>query len=200
MNIVDDRHRCRPAGTERWLRDGFLDAELMLPLSIVERQACYYVFREPAEICQNMFLATEALGLGGWKHCGPITSTLTTTTGSSVRAPTGRRTRRTWRLGTGDVDAAMIEVSSGGDQFPELRILVGHIGVPWLGEMLSLVMNDTSAYKVIRYPKDLVDYMRRSNRQKVLFGSNHPFWPASECLADFEKLGLSEKAAIFKLN
>ena len=87
----------------------------------------------------------------------------------------------------------MIEVSSGGDQFPELRILAGHIGVPWLGEMLSLVKNDTSAYKVIRYPKDLVDYMRRSNRQKVLFGSNHPFWPACECLADFDKLGLSEK-------
>jgi hypothetical protein len=70
MNIVDDRHGCRPAGTERWLKDGFLNAERMLPLSIVERQACYYVFSEPAAICQNMFLATEALGLGGWKHCG----------------------------------------------------------------------------------------------------------------------------------
>ena len=42
----------------------------MLPLSLVERQACYYIFSEPATICQNMFLATEALGLGGWKHCG----------------------------------------------------------------------------------------------------------------------------------
>ena len=70
MNIVDDRHGCRPAGTDRWLKDGFLDAERMLPLSIVERQACYYVFSEPAAICQNMSLATEALGLGGWKHCG----------------------------------------------------------------------------------------------------------------------------------
>jgi len=70
MNIVDDRHRCRPAGTDRWLKDGFLDAERVLPLSIVERQACYYVFSEPAAICQNMFLATEALGLGGWMHCG----------------------------------------------------------------------------------------------------------------------------------
>ncbi len=70
MNIVDDRHGFRPAGTERWLKDGFLDAERVLPLSILERQACYYVFSEPAAICQNMFLATEALGLGGWKHCG----------------------------------------------------------------------------------------------------------------------------------
>ena len=38
MNIVDDRRGCRPAGTERWLKDGFLNAERMLPLSIVERQ------------------------------------------------------------------------------------------------------------------------------------------------------------------
>src|SRR5262249_24975613 len=29
-----------------------------------------YTFSEPAAICQNMLLATEAVGLGGWKHCG----------------------------------------------------------------------------------------------------------------------------------
>jgi hypothetical protein len=70
MNIVDDRHGFRPAGTERWLKGGFLNTEQVLPLSVLERQACYYVFSEPAAICQNIFLATEALGLGGWKHCG----------------------------------------------------------------------------------------------------------------------------------
>ena len=73
LNIVDDRHGFRPAGTERWLKSGFLNAEQVLPLSILERQACYYVFSEPVSICQNMFLATEALGLGGWKHCGFLT-------------------------------------------------------------------------------------------------------------------------------
>ena len=70
LNVVDDRNGNRPAGTERWLKSGFLDSEQLLPLSLVERQACYYIFSEPATICQNMFLATEALGLGGWKHCG----------------------------------------------------------------------------------------------------------------------------------
>jgi nitroreductase len=70
FNIVDDRQGFRPAGTERWLKSKFLDGERVMPLSILERQACYYVFSEPAAICQNMFLATEALGLGGWKHCG----------------------------------------------------------------------------------------------------------------------------------
>jgi hypothetical protein len=63
-NIVDDRHGGLPAGTERWLQSRFLDAARILPLTIVERQACYYVFSEPAAIRQNIFLATEALGLG----------------------------------------------------------------------------------------------------------------------------------------
>jgi len=69
-NIVDDRHGFRSAGAERWLKRGFLDTERTMPLSVLERQACYYTFSEPAAICQNMLLATEALGLGGWKHCG----------------------------------------------------------------------------------------------------------------------------------
>ena len=69
-NIVDDRRGFCCAGSERWLRSGFLDAERTMPLSLLERQACYYTFSEPAAICQNLLLAAEALGLGGWKHCG----------------------------------------------------------------------------------------------------------------------------------
>src|SRR5215468_1781238 len=87
MSIVDDRHGFRPAGTERWLRDGFLNAEHVLPLSILERQACYYVFSEPAAICQNMFLATEALGLGGWKHCGFLSLEILPALGFSMVVP-----------------------------------------------------------------------------------------------------------------
>jgi hypothetical protein len=68
--IVDDRFDHRPAGTQEWVKNGFLDGEKVLPLSVLERQACYYLFAEPAIICQNMFLATEALGIGGWMHCG----------------------------------------------------------------------------------------------------------------------------------
>jgi hypothetical protein len=70
MNIVDDRYGFRPAGTEKWIKSGFLDERNIIPLSQVERQACYYMFSEPAVICQSMFLATEALGIGGWMHCG----------------------------------------------------------------------------------------------------------------------------------
>jgi predicted TIM-barrel fold metal-dependent hydrolase len=52
---------------------------------------------------------------------------------------------------------------------------------------------DTSAYTCTRYPAALVDYLRGHGRRKVLFGSNHPFWPAADCLAGFDTLGLDAK-------
>jgi hypothetical protein len=55
-NVVDDRRGCCSAGTERWLKSGFLDPNRTMPLSLIERQACYYTFSEPAAICQNMLL------------------------------------------------------------------------------------------------------------------------------------------------
>src|SRR6266481_9796019 len=70
MHVVDDRQGFRPAGTDKWVKSGFLDPKKILPLSVLERQACYFMWSEPAAICQNIFLATEALGLGGWMHCG----------------------------------------------------------------------------------------------------------------------------------
>jgi hypothetical protein len=74
--------------------------------------------------------------------------------------------------------------------FPELVIVAGHIGYPWTTEMIALATKypnlyiDTSAYKASRYPAELVDYLKRHGRAKVLFGSNHPAWPALECLRD----------------
>lgn len=81
-------------------------------------------------------------------------------------------------------------------EFPDLTILAGHIGFPWTSEMISLatkypnVYIDTSAYTARRYPPDLVEYMRGHGRKKVMFGSNHPAWPAKACLEDLAKLEL----------
>ena len=49
-----------------------------------------------------------------------------------------------------------------------------------------------------RYPRELVDYLRSHGRKKVLFGSNHPAWPAHVCLAELSSLGLDpETEALF---
>jgi predicted TIM-barrel fold metal-dependent hydrolase len=81
-------------------------------------------------------------------------------------------------------------------EFPELTIIAGHIGFPWTNEMISLatkypnVYIDTSAYTARRYPRELIDYMRGHGRRKVMFGSNHPAWPAKMCLEELASLGL----------
>jgi uncharacterized protein len=83
-------------------------------------------------------------------------------------------------------------------EFPELVIVGGHIGYPWTAEMIALatkyenVYIDTSAYTVTRYPADLITYLRAHGRRKVLFGSNHPAWPAARCLQGLDQLGLDE--------
>jgi uncharacterized protein len=84
-------------------------------------------------------------------------------------------------------------------EFPELRIVAGHIGAPWTGEAISMATKypnfyiDTSAYKTTRYPREIVDYLRGHGRKKVLFGSNHPAWPAADCLAGLDTLELDER-------
>ena len=89
MNIVDDRHGGRPAGTERWINSGLIDKAKILPLSILEREACYFMFSEPAVICHNMHLATEAIGLGGWMHCGFLSLEIMQTLGFRMVEPAG---------------------------------------------------------------------------------------------------------------
>ena len=83
-------------------------------------------------------------------------------------------------------------------EFPELRIVAGHIGAPWTQEMISLatkcdnVFIDTSAYKASRYPADFVDFLRGPGARKVLFGSNYPMLTAAACLEGLDGLGLPE--------
>jgi predicted TIM-barrel fold metal-dependent hydrolase len=80
-----------------------------------------------------------------------------------------------------------------------LTIVAGHIGFPWTAEMISVatkfpnVYIDTSAYKIKRYPADLVDYLRGHGRKKVMFGSNYPMITPADCLADLDILGMSKE-------
>jgi len=84
-------------------------------------------------------------------------------------------------------------------EFPELKIVAGHIGYPWTNEMISLatkypnVYIDTSAYKAKRYPEEFVKFLRSHGRKKVLFGTNYPMITPSECLKDLDILCLDDE-------
>lgn len=85
-------------------------------------------------------------------------------------------------------------------EFPELRIVAGHIGAPWTQEIISLATKfpnlyvDTSAYKAARFPEDFVDFMRGRGARKVMFGTNYPMLTAAACLEGLASLGLGEEA------
>ncbi|MGO1053013.1 amidohydrolase family protein [Crossiella sp. CA198] len=84
--------------------------------------------------------------------------------------------------------------------FPELTVIGGHVGYPWIHEVLSLATKypnfyvDTSAYVLHRLPAELVDFLRGRGRDRVMFGTNWPMLSASRALARIDELGLDEQA------
>ena len=82
--------------------------------------------------------------------------------------------------------------------FPELKIVGGHIGYPWTEEAIAVatkhenVFIDTSAYTVKRYPPELVRYLQGHGRHKVLFGTNYPMIMPGHALKGLDDLGLDE--------
>jgi hypothetical protein len=82
--------------------------------------------------------------------------------------------------------------------FPELVVVAGHIGYPWTAEAIAVatkhdnVYIDTSAYTVARYPEELIAFMRRHGRHKVLFGTNYPMIAPQQALEGLAALGLDD--------
>jgi predicted TIM-barrel fold metal-dependent hydrolase len=85
-------------------------------------------------------------------------------------------------------------------EFPELVVVAGHVGFPWLDELVTLTVKfpnfyvDTSAYTLRRLPPGFVEWMKGLGRERVMFGTNWPMLPPQRCLEDLSKLGLSPEA------
>jgi hypothetical protein len=63
--IVDDRNFYRLAGVKKWVKNGFLNKDIKLPLGAI------WAMRTQIEadlLIQNLFLIAEAMGLGAWIH------------------------------------------------------------------------------------------------------------------------------------
>ena len=63
--IVDDRNLYQPAGVKKWIRSGFLNEDIKIPLGTIQQMRTQI---EADLLIQNLFLVTEAMGLGAWIH------------------------------------------------------------------------------------------------------------------------------------
>lgn len=77
--------------------------------------------------------------------------------------------------------------------FPELRIVCGHIGWPWTEEMIAVawkhenVFIDTSAHLPKHFPERLVYWMQRQLQDKVMYASDYPLVPFERILSQVDE-------------
>lgn len=70
--FLDDWNFYRVAGVKKWVRNGFLNKELPLPLGLM---GTFRIHIEADLLIQNLLLSIQAMGLGGWVHAafaGPL--------------------------------------------------------------------------------------------------------------------------------
>jgi hypothetical protein len=63
--FLDDRNFYRPAGVKKWIRSGFLNKQIKLPLGVLGTMRTQI---EAELLLQNLILMLQAMGLGGWIH------------------------------------------------------------------------------------------------------------------------------------
>jgi predicted TIM-barrel fold metal-dependent hydrolase len=80
--------------------------------------------------------------------------------------------------------------------FPELKLLGIHIGVPWAEEMIAMawkhenVFIGVDAYAPKHWPAPLLQYLNTYGREKVLFGTDWPVIDPERAVREVDELGL----------
>jgi len=84
--------------------------------------------------------------------------------------------------------------------FPELKLIGIHIGIPWTEEMISMcwkhenVFTAGDAYAPKYWPESFVHYANSYGRNKVMFGTDWPVIDPIRAVKEVEDLGFREEA------
>jgi hypothetical protein len=84
--------------------------------------------------------------------------------------------------------------------FPELKLIGIHIGIPWTDEMISMCWKHENvyvagdAYAPKHWPPQFVHYANSYGREKVLFGTDWPVIDPERAVAEIAALGLREES------
>lgn len=180
------------ATADPWAEDGPMGAVRTLR-SMVEEHGCKALKLEPFI---NDRLLTEAAWYPLYAACVDLDITLQVQVGQSGApsyvSETGRPTY---------VDRIAVD-------FPDLRIVAGHIGWPWTDEMIAIAQKhdnvwiDTSAHQPRYYPPVFVHFLQTFGRRKVLWGSDWPVLDFGRAIEGTDDLVVddADRAAFFAGN
>ncbi|HJP05588.1 MAG: amidohydrolase [Chromatiales bacterium] len=82
--------------------------------------------------------------------------------------------------------------------FPELRLIGIHIGIPWTDEMISMcwkhenIYTAGDAYAPKYWPEPYVHYANSYGKHKVMFGTDWPVIDPGRAVKEVDELGLKE--------
>ena len=84
--------------------------------------------------------------------------------------------------------------------FPELKLIGIHIGVPWTEEMIAMawkhenIFIGADAYAPRYWPDALVHYLNSYGSRKVLWGTDWPVISPERAIKEIDELKLKEEA------
>lgn len=85
--------------------------------------------------------------------------------------------------------------------FPELKIVGIHVGIPWTDEMIAMawkhanVFIGTDAHSPKYWPPSFVHYLKSFGQDKVIFGTDFPVLDFERTVNEIMALGMSEAVA-----
>jgi predicted TIM-barrel fold metal-dependent hydrolase len=83
--------------------------------------------------------------------------------------------------------------------FPELKIIGIHVGIPWTDEMIAMawkhrnVFIGSDAHSPRYWPQSFVHYIRSYGQDKVIFGTDFPVLDFARTMAEIDALELPEE-------
>ncbi len=92
-----------------------------------------------------------------------------------------------------------ISLDSVACDFPELKIIGIHVGIPWADEMISMawkhqnVFIGSDAHSPKYWPESFKHYIRTYGQDKVIFGTDFPVLDFERTVEEINGLGLSDK-------
>ena len=88
-----------------------------------------------------------------------------------------------------------ISLDSVACDFPELKLLGIHVGIPWHDEMIAMAWKHANvfigcdAHRPKYWPESFKRYINTQGQDKVFFGTDFPVLPFQRTVQDIDELG-----------